>query len=84
MARRARHGRSQFRVQVASRRSPNGGRKSQPQHATPCRYTETKRANVRRWSDDSWAYTEAKTGVILDILEQATDWAHATGWASAG
>ena len=48
------------------------------------RYTETKRANVRRWSDDSWAYTEAKTGVILDILEQATDWAHATGWASAG
>jgi hypothetical protein len=28
------------------------------------------RRRVRRWSDDSWAYTEAKTGVFLDILEQ--------------
>ena len=45
------------------------------------RYAEAKRANVRRWSDDGWAYTEAKTGVVLDILEQATDWAQATGWA---
>ncbi|HYK34083.1 MAG TPA: GrpB family protein [Streptosporangiaceae bacterium] len=45
------------------------------------RYAEAKRANVLRWSDDSWAYTEAKTGVVLDILEQATDWAKATGWA---
>ncbi len=44
------------------------------------RYAEAKRANVRRWSDDGWAYTEAKTGVILDILEQAEAWAAATGW----
>jgi GrpB-like predicted nucleotidyltransferase (UPF0157 family) len=45
------------------------------------RYAEAKRANVRRWSDDGWGYTEAKTGVVLDILEQATDWAGVTGWA---
>jgi GrpB-like predicted nucleotidyltransferase (UPF0157 family) len=45
------------------------------------RYAAAKRANARRWSDDGWAYTEAKTGVVLDILEEATDWARATGWA---
>lgn len=45
------------------------------------RYADAKRANVRRWSDDGWAYTEAKTGVILDILEQAGAWAKATGWS---
>lgn len=45
------------------------------------RYADAKRANVRRWSDDSWAYTEAKTSVVLDILVQAADWARATGWA---
>jgi GrpB-like predicted nucleotidyltransferase (UPF0157 family) len=52
--------------------------------ATPAaclRYAEAKRASARRWSDDGWAYTEAKTGVVLDILEQAEDWAVATGWA---
>lgn len=45
------------------------------------RYGEVKRAIVERWSDDGWAYTEAKTGVVLDILEQAEQWAAATGWA---
>lgn len=45
------------------------------------RYAEVKRVNARRWGDDGWAYTEAKTGVVLDILEQAADWAGATGWA---
>jgi GrpB-like predicted nucleotidyltransferase (UPF0157 family) len=45
------------------------------------RYAEAKRANARRWSDDGWAYTEAKTGVILDTLERAAGWAEATGWA---
>lgn len=51
-------------------------------HPAAClRYAEAKWANVRRWSDDGWAYTEAKTGVILDILEQAEDWAVATNWA---
>src|SRR6266705_1767655 len=39
-------------------------------HPAAClRYAEAKRAAVRRWGDDGWAYTEAKTGVILDILE---------------
>jgi GrpB-like predicted nucleotidyltransferase (UPF0157 family) len=45
------------------------------------RYADAKRVNARRWSDDSWAYTEAKTGVVLDILEEAADWARTTGWA---
>jgi GrpB-like predicted nucleotidyltransferase (UPF0157 family) len=48
--------------------------------AACCRYAEAKRANVRRWSDDSWGYTEAKSGVILDILELAAGWARATAW----
>jgi GrpB-like predicted nucleotidyltransferase (UPF0157 family) len=51
-------------------------------HRPAClRYAEAKRAAARRWSDDGWAYTEAKTGIILDILEQAEEWAVATGWA---
>jgi GrpB-like predicted nucleotidyltransferase (UPF0157 family) len=51
-------------------------------HPAAClRYADAKRASARRWSDDGWAYTEAKTGVILDILEQAEDWAVTTGWA---
>jgi GrpB-like predicted nucleotidyltransferase (UPF0157 family) len=45
------------------------------------RYAAAKRANARRWSDDGWAYTEAKTDVVLDILEAAADWASTTGWA---
>jgi GrpB-like predicted nucleotidyltransferase (UPF0157 family) len=50
-------------------------------HPAAClRYAEAKRASVRRWSDDGWAYTDAKTGVILDVLEQAEDWAVATNW----
>ena len=52
-------------------------------HPAAClRYAEAKRASVRRWSDDGWAYTEAKTAVVLDILEQAQDWAAATGRAA--
>jgi GrpB-like predicted nucleotidyltransferase (UPF0157 family) len=45
------------------------------------RYAETKRANIRQWSDDRWAYTAAKTTVVLGILEQATDWARVNDWA---
>ena len=52
-------------------------------HPGACfRYAEVKRASVRRWADDGWAYTDAKTGIILDILEQAENWATATGWAA--
>jgi GrpB-like predicted nucleotidyltransferase (UPF0157 family) len=51
-------------------------------HPAAClRYAEAKRANARRWSDDGFAYNQAKTGVILDIVEQAEYWAVATGWA---
>jgi GrpB-like predicted nucleotidyltransferase (UPF0157 family) len=51
-------------------------------HPAACqRYAQAKRANARRWHDDGWAYTEAKTGIILDILEQAEAWAAATGRA---
>lgn len=54
-------------------------------HPGAClRYAEAKRTSLRRWSDDSWAYTEAKTGVVLDILEQAEEWAAATDWAPGG
>ena len=45
------------------------------------RYAEAKHAAVTHWSDDGWAYTDAKTGAILDILEKAEAWAAATGWA---
>lgn len=51
-------------------------------HPAAClRYAGAKQAAARRWSDDGWAYTDAKTGVILDILEQAEEWAAATGRA---
>jgi GrpB-like predicted nucleotidyltransferase (UPF0157 family) len=45
------------------------------------RYLAGKQAAAVTWRDDRWAYTEAKTDVILDILEDAERWAHATGWA---
>ena len=44
------------------------------------RYTETKRRAVELWSDDGWGNNDAKTDVILDILEAANDWAAASGW----
>jgi GrpB-like predicted nucleotidyltransferase (UPF0157 family) len=45
------------------------------------RYLAAKRAAAVTWRDDRWAYTEAKTEVILDILGEADAWARATGWA---
>ena len=48
------------------------------------RYLAAKRAAAVTWRDDRWAYTEAKTGVILDILDEAEAWARATGWALWG
>jgi GrpB-like predicted nucleotidyltransferase (UPF0157 family) len=44
------------------------------------RYLAGKRAAAATWRDDRWAYTEAKTDVILDILDDAERWAGATGW----
>ncbi len=43
-------------------------------------YAEAKLAALRTWADDRWAYTEAKTGIILDILDAAEQWAAATSW----
>jgi GrpB-like predicted nucleotidyltransferase (UPF0157 family) len=45
------------------------------------RYLAGKRAAAITWRDDRWAYTEAKTDVVLDILGDAETWARATGWA---
>ena len=44
------------------------------------RYAAGKRAAAITWRDDRWAYTEAKTDVILDILKDAEAWSRATGW----
>jgi GrpB-like predicted nucleotidyltransferase (UPF0157 family) len=44
------------------------------------RYLAGKRAAAVTWRDDRWAYTEAKTDVILGILDDAEAWSRATGW----
>ena len=38
-------------------------------------YARAKRAAARTWHDDRWAYTEAKTEIILDLLRAAERWA---------
>jgi GrpB-like predicted nucleotidyltransferase (UPF0157 family) len=43
-------------------------------------YADAKRAAARIWHDDRWAYPEAKTGIILDILEAAERWAQSFNW----
>lgn len=46
-------------------------------HPEACdRYAETKRAAAATWIDDGFAYTDAKTEVILSILESAVTEAH--------
>lgn len=51
-------------------------------HPAACeRYHQGKSAAARTWRDDRWAYTEAKTGVILDILADAERWARDTTWS---
>lgn len=44
-------------------------------------YVEAKQAASRVWTDDGWAYTDAKSEVILNILEEAEPWALKTKWA---
>ena len=44
------------------------------------KYAKAKKAAARAWQDDRWAYTEAKTGIILDILDATKQWAQKTGW----
>lgn len=43
-------------------------------------YAEAKREASRLWADQSAAYTDAKSDVILDTLDQAESWAGAVGW----
>ena len=43
-------------------------------------YVAAKREAVRLWADQGAAYTEAKSDVILGLLDQAEAWAVATGW----
>jgi GrpB-like predicted nucleotidyltransferase (UPF0157 family) len=51
-------------------------------HPAACRaYGDAKQANARIWAGDGWGYTEAKTGVVLDIMADAESWALASGWA---
>jgi GrpB-like predicted nucleotidyltransferase (UPF0157 family) len=40
-----------------------------------------KREAAALWADQRAAYTEAKSDVILGILDRAASWAGATGWA---
>jgi GrpB-like predicted nucleotidyltransferase (UPF0157 family) len=44
-------------------------------------YAAAKHEAARIWIDQRVAYTEAKSDVILGILERAEAWAAATGWA---
>jgi GrpB-like predicted nucleotidyltransferase (UPF0157 family) len=43
-------------------------------------YVAAKHAAARLWADQGAAYTEAKSDVILGLLDQAETWAEATGW----
>jgi GrpB-like predicted nucleotidyltransferase (UPF0157 family) len=43
-------------------------------------YVAAKREAARLWADQGAAYTEAKSDVILGLLDRAEAWAGATGW----
>lgn len=43
-------------------------------------YDRAKREVAATWPDDRIAYAEAKTGVVLDLLEDAEEWARRTAW----
>ncbi len=43
-------------------------------------YAGLKQRLAERWHDDRTAYTEAKTGFILDTLDDAERWAAVSGW----
>jgi GrpB-like predicted nucleotidyltransferase (UPF0157 family) len=46
-------------------------------------YAKVKEQAAQVWSDDRIAYTEAKTGLILDLLDAAETWARANSWTMA-
>ena len=43
-------------------------------------YTAAKYEAARLWADQMAAYGEAKSDVILGLLDLAEDWARASGW----
>jgi len=43
-------------------------------------YVKAKREASRVWSDDRWAYTDAKSEVILKLLDEAEHWALQIDW----
>ena len=47
------------------------------------RYAAVKQEAVLIWSDDGWGFTEAKSEFILDVLDEAEDWAEGQGWRVA-
>jgi GrpB-like predicted nucleotidyltransferase (UPF0157 family) len=47
------------------------------------RYGSLKLDLAERYRDDRLAYTEAKTGFVLDALEEAECWAIRVGWELA-
>jgi GrpB-like predicted nucleotidyltransferase (UPF0157 family)/GNAT superfamily N-acetyltransferase len=48
--------------------------------AGAARYAAAKADAVRLWATDGWAYTDAKTEAILDILDRAQAWGLANDW----
>ena len=44
------------------------------------RYAAAKREAAALWSDDGIAYTDAKSSVILDLQDEAEQWAASAGW----
>jgi GrpB-like predicted nucleotidyltransferase (UPF0157 family) len=44
-------------------------------------YARLKHDLARRFGDDRLAYTDAKTGFVLDALDAAKQWAAVTGWS---
>src|SRR5208282_4972554 len=47
-------------------------------------YAAAKHGAATVWHNDRAAYTEAKSDVILGILDRAETWADATGWEISG
>lgn len=45
-------------------------------------YARVKQEAAQVWSDDRLAYTDAKTGIILDLLADAEAWARANSWTA--
>jgi GrpB-like predicted nucleotidyltransferase (UPF0157 family) len=52
--------------------------RSHPEGAS--RYAQVKWEAARRWADDGWAYTDAKSEVVVGILDSAELWATEHRW----